>query len=193
MVSNTFYEGTRAEFVHALRILNAKFQALECNPVFKFATSISNDGMNGSDSDTSSVTSNSSATTDSSTFTNLTKEGDLEPLPLWNQISFPMERIIERVPWEEFIAYWKRQVWYDEEKLWTEFGLRTLKPCVETEEQHKYNKVMRCITCNTQLCESCAQSITNHIHGYTRADQEHAIPAPRVSYPCDLDGCKDMP
>ncbi|KAJ8061927.1 hypothetical protein OCU04_009714 [Sclerotinia nivalis] len=191
MFLSAFHADTHAGMMHALRILNAKFQALECTP--DFATGTSNAAMNDSDSDTSSVTSDSSATTDSSTFTNLTEEGDLTPLPLWNQIDFLIERVIDRVSWEEFIAVLNEtSLVYDKEEVWTKFGSRTLKPCVETEEQHKYNKSMRCIICNTQLCESCAQRITDHIHGSTRANQEYAIAATRVSYPCGLDGCKDM-
>ncbi|APA13783.1 hypothetical protein sscle_11g085530 [Sclerotinia sclerotiorum 1980 UF-70] len=88
MTLSAFCESTSAETVHALRILKAEFQALDNNNV--------DDG----DSDTYSVTSNSSATTDFSTFTTLTEEGDLEPLSLWDQTESLMERIMERVPWE---------------------------------------------------------------------------------------------
>ncbi|EDO00593.1 predicted protein [Sclerotinia sclerotiorum 1980 UF-70] len=122
MTLSAFCESTSAETVHALRILKAEFQALECTPVF--ANGISNNNVDDGDSDTYSVTSNSSATTDFSTFTTLTEEGF--------------------------------------------------------------------ITCNTYLCESCAQSITNHIHETTRADQEYAIAATRVSHSCDLNGRSDM-
>lgn len=168
----TFAEMSRATLKRSVRILEAKFEALQSTPDSRLDRSNfvkrrrdSIDSNDSNDSDKDSVFSNMSQ---SSNFTNRTEEADGEELSLADKFECLVDDIVIRVTWEEFVRIIDElDVEWDKDRFRRRdfisggeampysatCGQQTLGPCPTTNEQHTFHWGMRCTLCLIQLCE----------------------------------------